>query len=154
VTCIVYRDGVLAADTRVLDCWTSAGNSIKIAKRGPLLAGATGESSITRVFLDWFRSEAFLEWLKIGGGPYCDMMIPGRDKETTGFVVLPDDSLLRFENGNPPYRVRSPFYAFGSGSWVALGALDRGATAVEAVEVAGRWDIGTGPVGMVLRRNS
>lgn len=156
MTCLVYRDGVLAADARVLDLWTPCGDVPKIGRRvgknGVLLFGAAGESSYVQIFNDWVRSWKFDEWLANGGSdPYCDMGRPEKpEKETNGFIVLPDGSCLRFESGAPPYRINGPFYAFGSGTWVALGALAMGATAPEAVEAAHQYDIGTGALASVL----
>ncbi|AXQ68353.1 peptidase HslV family [Caulobacter phage CcrBL10] len=156
MTCIVYRDGALAADARVLDLWTPCGDVPKIGKRtgpgGTLLFGAAGESSYVQIFLDWVKSEQFDEWLADGGkGAYCDMGRPEKpDKETNGYVILPDGTCLRFESGAPAYVMRAPFYAFGSGTWSALGALHMGATAAQAVEIAAKCDIGTGPLASVL----
>lgn len=156
MTCLVYRDGAMAADSRVLDLWTPCGDVPKIGKRkgpgGTLLFGAAGESSYVQIFNDWVRSKAFDTWLAEGGkGAYCDMGRPERpDKETNGYVIMPDGTCLRFESGAPVYAMRAPFYAWGSGTWAALGALHMGATAAQAVEAAGKCDIGTGPLAAIL----
>jgi len=47
--------------------------------------------------------------------------------------------------------VRAPFYALGSGYQVAMGAMEFGATAEEAVRAAIKWDTGSGGDVTVLR---
>lgn len=154
MTCLAYKDGVLAADSQTLDVWTPAGSCPKIAKRGRLLAGGAGEAAYVKVFLDWFKSEEFDEWLASNGKlDYPQLGRPEKDRETNGFIILPDDSCLRFESGAPPYRLTGPFFAWGSGNWVAVGAMAAGASADEAIRIAHQWDAGTGPLSTVLRRD-
>ncbi len=151
MTCITFRDGVAAADGRVLDLWTPAGSSPKIARRGRLIFGAVGESAYVRVFNDWVRSEAFNSWLD-GSSERPDLVRADKsDRETNGVLFLPDNSCIRFECNSPPYRVRAPYFAFGTGAPTALGAMFAGADAATAVRAASLWDIGTGPLETVLR---
>lgn len=155
MTCLVFRDGVLAADVRSLDIWTPAGDCPKIGKRGKLLYGAAGETAFVQVFIDWVSGPDFITWLESDGkDPYPMLAKPEKDRDTNGFVILPDNSILRFESGCPPYRMTAPFFAFGTGNWIALGAMEAGADAVKALQAAQKWDVGTGDVFMVLTRDS
>lgn len=55
-------------------------------------------------------------------------------------VILSEDGLWTFTAGPYPVKVEDPFFAVGSGSEYALGALAMGATAEQAVEIASRFD--------------
>lgn len=152
MTCVCYRDGEAAADRWMIDAWTRTGQAPKIAKRGPLLAGVTGETAFGRVFLDWFRGPEFEGWLDSDGSRYPNLVNAAKpDKETHGYIFLPDHSVIRFEQGQPPFRTVQPFFAVGSGAWVAVGAMEMGASAAQAVAAAHKWDIGTSGSYDVLR---
>ncbi|UTU08031.1 putative NTN hydrolase domain protein [Caulobacter phage C1] len=155
MTCIVYRDGVLACDSWVLDIWTKIGQFPKIAKRetrdGAILFAASGNSGHCKTFLDWGRGDGFADWVS---GQYEPPSLGEGDNTATGMVFMPDGSCVRFDAGLPPYALQGPFFAIGSGSWVALGALEAGATAEQAVEAAIKWDVGTnGPVRSLRHRD-
>ncbi|AXQ69376.1 peptidase HslV family [Caulobacter phage CcrBL9] len=152
MTCIVYRDGVLVADSWVLDVWTKIGRFPKIAKRegahGTILLAASGDSGYSKNFLDWGRGPGLLDWIKKGDEVHEGIPNLGEgDRTANGMLIMPDGSCIRFDPGSLPYVIKAPFYAMGSGCWVALGALEAGATAEEAVLAAEKWDVGTnGPL--------
>lgn len=80
---------------------------------------------------------AIVEWLKDGAD---DDRYP---KEKDGTVIIVDSrgriSALESES-KTVCRIRDKFVAIGSGSAIALGAMAAGATAYEAVKIAGRFD--------------
>ena len=55
-----------------------------------------------------------------------------------------DGMIERWENGHGPLLLQEEFAATGSGKDIAFGAMHMGATAVEAVEAAIRWDASCG----------
>lgn len=146
MTCIVYRDGKLVSDGWVLDVWTKVGLFPKIAKRegpnGAILLAATGDSGFSKNFLDWGRGPLLEKWIETKGEENLPGLGEG-DRTANGMLILPDGSAIRFDPGSLPYRIQAPFYAMGSGYWVALGALEQGATAMEAAMAAEKWDVGT-----------
>lgn len=131
MTTIAYRDGVLAADTLVStnSGWRD-GSMSKVVRRGRLLAAACGNTGCMQVFLDWVRAG-------------CRAEPPRMDENTEGAIFMPDGLIIVFEQpGATP--IRTPFYAMGSGARFAIGAMEAGAGAVEAVAIACRRDTASG----------
>jgi hypothetical protein len=61
------------------------------------------------------------------------------------FVVLTSDhKIFTFANPSQWFAVDQPFYAIGSGATFALGAMGSGATALDAVKAASKFDPMTG----------
>jgi ATP-dependent protease HslVU (ClpYQ) peptidase subunit len=110
------------------------GYGVKIAKRGPVLAGASGNYVFALKFLDWFRDGLPL---------LAPRMAKDANNYATGVLFLPDDRILSF-NDDGWTAVGTRFYAIGSGCEYAYGAMAMGATAEEAVRAAMRFDIYTG----------
>jgi ATP-dependent protease HslVU (ClpYQ) peptidase subunit len=134
LTTIVYRDGIMAADGRVtLGQLVVTDNCQKIKKLsdGALFA-LTGDDAL------W---ENLIEWLEA-----CEPdTAPPQGKDFTAILVDTSGNLTVYE-GNTDRFV--PWYgeyaAFGSGSDVAYGALEMGATAEQAVAAAIRRNTNTG----------
>lgn len=53
-----------------------------------------------------------------------------------GIIVHPDGDTVIVDPTGYPMEIAAPYFTFGSGGPVALGALIQGATAVEAVRIA------------------
>jgi 20S proteasome alpha/beta subunit len=124
VTTIVYRDGVIAADTRVSfgnDGWIKPE---RIGKITPLPDGsffaAAGNQGVWGKLLRWFL-EPQGERPDV---PDCDVLVVRRD----GTVEYFCDAGFRL--------IKGPFVAIGSGAPPALGALHAGADAETAVRIA------------------
>src|ERR1700723_102109 len=131
MTTIVYRDGVLAADTRgEHGGWISPTRFSKITRLddGRLVA-------ISGNYNYWTK---FLTWLL---DPIKDQ--PDLKEEATAIVITPNGEVRRYEQTSY-HVVDAPFVALGSGAPPALGALHAGATALEAVRIAGLVDPYTG----------
>jgi ATP-dependent protease HslVU (ClpYQ) peptidase subunit len=128
MTTIVYRDGVMAADTRAFSGDKHPiGQKIKIRRLedGTLLGASSTKPGAGEAVLDWYAA----------GKP--------------DNIVLPDD--FTFIAAHPDGRVfysceggerlisgplSAPFFTIGSGEQYAHGACLMGATAVEAVRAA------------------
>lgn len=151
MTCIVFRDGVIASDSKVIGRhWNAIGGFAKVGKRmydGQVyLYGATGETSYAAKFDRWMQSPAFDEYMKTGEG-HPNLEPAARDEQCTGLIFTPDGACMRVEGNYPIYTVTAPYFAFGTGDSAALGALYMGATAQQAVEAACEHDIlSNGPV--------
>jgi len=133
MTTIAYRDGVLAADGRVTDgqlILTDECKKIRRLSDGSLFA-LTGDDT---------HEERIVEWLED-----ADISPPPQGKDFTAILVDTDGN-LSFYNGMSDRFV--PWYegfaAFGSGSDIAYGALEMGATAEEAVIAASHRNTLTG----------
>lgn len=138
MTTVAYRDGVLAADTLFTANGMRDHYSAKAWRIGRVLAAATGNSARIARFRAWAAGG-----LK-GPSPYEDASDGGN-----GLVVAPGQPLLLAGSaGLTP--IHAEFYAIGSGEDFALGAMEMGATAHEAVVVAARRDTATGGAIIVL----
>lgn len=139
MTTIAYRDGVLAADTLVTANNMRSGFLTKIARQGRLLVGFCGRSA---------NYEAFRNWLAAG--------MNGSFKSEDGnvFVIPPEGPAIIWGDGDTPWRETAPFWALGSGEAPALGAMQAGASAEEAVKAAIALDVWSGGEITVLRREA
>ena len=144
MTTIAYREGQLAADTQLTNGGLVEGFRRKIGRRGRVLFAAAGLSSLCLNFEAWVRSGCDGAPPSMGGreGPNAVGLIFTDDGRCVKFC--PDEGALSFT---------APFYAYGSGGVVALGALEHGASAEEAVASAMRWDTCTGGEITVLRHD-
>jgi len=132
VTCIAYREGTLAGDT----LWGGQGlksYDVKVAKKKGFLIGMCGNDcpSLDDI-LDWYfeddkkRKDEFKK---------VDFAI---------IVVDPDGAIWEWDHRGLAHKVKHEFYAIGSGAHVALGAMEMGADAKQAVKAAIKWADGCG----------
>ena len=139
MTCIAYRDGVLAGDTEWGD-----GNikhqDIKVVKRNGHLIGICGnDTPPLDDVIEWFFST------------------PEKKKEEfkkVDFAILvidPSGAIWLLDNRGHSFKTKEKFWAIGSGQEVAMGAMEAGATAKQAVKAAIKWAQGCG--GRVVSRS-
>jgi len=140
MTTIAYRNGIIAADSRVTTSDESAGDyagkCVKLLRVGDNIVALQGDSSPGMAWLHWF-----------GEGMKDDTL---RDQIRTSeadftAVVLNKRGLWTWDSWLIPERVTARFYAVGSGTKAALGALHMGASAVQAVRVACKIDPWSAP---------
>lgn len=135
MTCIAYRDGVMAADTE-MSIGDIKSRCDKIAKKKGHLIGMCGTACPPlATFLEAFtKRDEEARKLMNGYSFSCLVVTP------KGELQVWDEKLV-FE----PLKV--PFYALGCGGAVALGAMEMGASARRAVGVAIKWSVSvSGPV--------
>lgn len=132
MTTIVYRDGVLAADSLATMGDTKIhGRYMKIRRIGTHLVGTAGSVA---------DSENFINWLK--HGEEGDLPPKGN---YSALIVDPRGRVREIENGSVlPVPRGAKFFAIGSGAPYAMGALYAGASAAEAVKIAAKIDTNTG----------
>ena len=143
MTTVVFRDGVLAADSLLVQgsikCPESM-NKLVMGRTHPVIYAMAGKIAILAAAVRIIEAMPVAPW---DGGEFrtrpaldcnCELVAFHRD----GRVVSFETDGLWFE----PAEV--PFMALGSGSKAALGALHMGADAVRAVEVACLLDAYTG----------
>lgn len=144
MTTIAYRDGVIAADSRVT-VHTEAGGTRKHLctklyrkkvtegrKTFDVVIGTAGESFSALVFVDWYGT----------GKPMPDSL-----RELGGdftCLILRPDGLYEADVYCRPEKIIEDFYAIGSGSKEAMTAMRCGKSAVEAVRLAAMSDPYTG----------
>lgn len=88
------------------------------------------------------HSRKFVDWLTRGTEfkPHYD-----KDDHTFEALVMDGGFILYYDNELVPLIVDEPFYAIGSGSAYAIGAMDAGASPQRAVELAILRDECSGP---------
>ena len=129
MTCIAYRDGTLAADSlaTAIHGYTT-GHIRKIFElREGVLAGICGYAPHAFELLRWYEKG------RPGAQPAA------ADPEHTGTLVVfrhEGANPLIFEGGYGQEEGFAPYWAYGSGAEIALGAMYREATAEQAVEAA------------------
>jgi 20S proteasome alpha/beta subunit len=138
MTTIVYRGGVMAADSRAYAGYNAAlGSKTKIRRLpdGTLIGCSSVQPGL---------GEAVIEWYAKGARPAA---APAKgDAKFTLLVVKPDGSAFYASDGfylSGP--LVAPFFAIGSGEHAAQGALHAGCSAKQAVEIACKIDVWSAP---------
>lgn len=139
MTTITYRDGIMAGDRRISDTGRGLieGGTTKIFRREDdgALIGVAGSLGVAQRFARWFLAGEQGE------------MPPLRDKDANAtaeaIVVRPNGKVENIYELGTIY-IESDYHAIGSGSIAALAAMDMGADARRAVEVACGRDAGSG----------
>ncbi|MTH61180.1 hypothetical protein [Paracoccus litorisediminis] len=130
MTTIVYRDGVLASDTRAYSGHaTPIGTKRKIHRRrdGAMFGVSTAAPGLSEQVARWYLDDKNMDLLpQLGPEDGFDMLEIDKD----GQVFIYHDSI------HPTGPLTAPYFTVGSGANYAIGALEMGASAVEAVRVA------------------
>ena len=123
MTTIVYRKGVIAADTRIMSGdWLSPYRGRKILQLADGgLIGLSGDPT---------RLDEFKRYVEGPGYEPLDLA-----DEATGIWITPYGDVSIY-SGKSSRRVLGPFAVIGSGTPAALAALHMGADARRAVEIA------------------
>lgn len=126
MTAIVYRDGVLAADTAMWIGNQIIGHMHKIRRlRDGSLVAVSGEGAIIEWFAEWYE----------GGADRATL--PGYPDESWGALVISTNgSVAHIDYKGMPCRVNAPFHVLGAARGFLLGALHDGASAEKAVRLA------------------
>jgi ATP-dependent protease HslVU (ClpYQ) peptidase subunit len=130
MTVIAYRDGVIAADSRVTVEGKESGirffdSSIKLFRKDGCIIATAGASAPGIVFVRWY-----------GTRPKKPPEAITDAKVDWTCLVLDKTGLWEWDSSLEPEQVLEPFYAIGTGCKAALGAMYMHATAVEAVQIA------------------
>jgi len=132
MTTIAYRDGLLCADTMAIH---SNGLKMYVATKvfkvpDGWVSGCGNPRDIAK-FVEMYK-EGVLEADTFNGEDWEIIKV-----NTKGKFELWNHELV-------PLSIKGRFYATGSGSSYAMGAMEQGATAYEAVQVSCKYDDGTG----------
>jgi len=143
MTTIAWRDQTLAADR-----WANSGDVLRLTTKLRRLKDA--QNKIWAV-VAWVGTEAqgltLADWYHNGADPK-DWPAFQQGEEWTRLIVMEQRrlgagvSIFEFEKLPCALEVsqNNPHWAWGSGREFALGAMDQGASAVEAVEIASAFD--------------
>ena len=135
MTTVVFRSGILAGDTLVSP---DKGLTSKLG-RNPQgdIAGVAGTLSICQKWLRAFvRGDEEMPSLRSVTGDKND--------DATALVIRKNTKAVEFWEVDGLVEFDAPFYVIGSGWKWAMGALEAGASAKRAVEIAAKYDSNTG----------
>lgn len=139
MTVWAYRDGVLASDSLVLVDRMICGQMRKVIKSGSgWLAAGAGNATDMNQFLRWVED-----------GKEEDSAVKLENLE--GFLVSPKGETFIVEADLHPMKIEAEFHAGGSGAAFAIGAMARGASAIEAVKIAMEYNSSCGGDIQVVR---
>lgn len=128
MTVIAYKDGTIASDSLVTDdnyVRSFYMKKITKSKKG-CIGGAVGNASFVTKFLEWIKKDT----TKV----HCPLFEFKNDMDE-GIIILPNKEILYF-NSISPIKINNAFIALGSAYQLAIGAMDYGANAAQAVSVA------------------
>jgi hypothetical protein len=136
MTVIAYRDGVMAADSR-MTVETEAGG-IRMARCEKMYCYLDGLDRyvVIGVAGEGFPALRFVEWYKNGplDEPPVELFTNGDANFSA--IVLTHEGLFEYDKWCIGEKILDDYYAIGCGAKAALGAMHRGATAEEAVVAA------------------
>lgn len=138
MTTIVYRDGVMAADTRATVNSEAGGSRVFRCDKLYRVTCLDGTEAIVGLAGGSFDGLAFLDWLVSDDKAPPQRLLDG-DADFSA-LMLNRHGLFEYDKWCRPERIRGRFYAIGSGAKAALGALHMGANARQAVAVACKID--------------
>jgi 20S proteasome alpha/beta subunit len=140
MTTVVYRDGVLASDSRVMNAgWVNTAAVPKVWREE--------DGSLFAVTGDYAMAVKVMKSIIAGGDG------DGLGESARVIRVASNGEVTVFEEGGSFPVSGADFYAWGSGFPVALGALHMGASAEEAVRIAALVDPNTGGAVVSVRHD-
>ena len=140
MTTIAYKDGILAADSRLTTGSTivaSHYNKVRKLDDGRIVA-AVGNVA---------KHDDYIK--QLASGEIHNNKLD--DDGTDAIIVLYEDRLEAHYNDGIIIYGLNEFYAFGSGSTAALAAMHMGLTAIESVKFASKLDVYTNDVVLAMR---
>lgn len=128
MTVIVWDGRTLAGDREASTSFIKCFRTTKVHRIRGHLVGLSGISVLNAEWREWFARGASAE----------DFPSFARDAEKCGtaLVITPDGDIHMYQQSPYPVRHEGPRHAVGSGAEAALAAMEMGADAARAVEVA------------------
>lgn len=138
MTAVAYRNRIMAADSMsVVGDEVKVAGDVKVANYRGHLLGASGDLCPTmKELLAWFFDTGGLK--------------PYPRKADFTLMVATRTSLALYTKRGDCEPINSPFFAIGSGAHLALGRMDGGGTAFQAIKTAIKWGPGIG--GKIITR--
>jgi ATP-dependent protease HslVU (ClpYQ) peptidase subunit len=134
MTTIAWDGKTLAADKR-LDLNGLVVSTTKIARHNNILIGAAGYIAST---------QALINWIIKGANENDFPKSQSDDQRWCSNIVVIDNKIFAYEMTPYPFEIHDKFYAIGSGRDYAISAMHFGKSAIEAVQFASIFNLGTG----------
>lgn len=137
MTTIVAVTGAMGSDTFVSSDTGVSYPARKVVRIKGDLIGAAGDSGDCLRFLEWAKHD-FAEKKR------PKFTCASNDENEAHILLVNAEGIFTMSTTDPyPEEILSPYWAIGSGGDAALGALAKGATLEEALEIAARFDMYT-----------
>lgn len=147
MTTIAVKDGVMVGDGRCsLGSTVIKDDMVKVFWINNHLMGGAGRARSISTFAQWLQKHTDYAIVNQEVGDLVDLIPPvlEDDDEFTALVLTPDKQVLMYD-GNIALNLGQDVSAsIGSGSVFALAAMDAGASAEEAVNIAMKRDVYSG----------
>lgn len=143
MTIIVCKDGVMCSDSQgSRGDFIDNTNTKKIHEVGGCLIGISGSLIGAMKFVDWFADKYETDVAQ-QHFPYVTITPPEDivDKDFQCLVMYPDKTVHEFTGCDEVLEIKQDYCAAGSGMFLALAALDAGASAEEATAIAIKRDV-------------
>ena len=139
MTTIALRDGVIAADSQETHGDGRIAECKNLYSISGTIIGTAGDSYTGLIFVDWFERGARME-----DAP--DLSHVQSDEDFECIVIENKDTIYTINRFFQKYPVEMAdgFYALGWGSAYAMAAMEMGADAKKAVQIAVKYDAYTG----------
>lgn len=144
MTTLVYRNGIIAADSQMTQIMSEIsddkkGEMQKLFMCDDAIIGICGEVFSAQAFVDLYKKSVRNKKLSVTDN-WAAMM-----EDEFEAIVVKENVVLIYNYLLTPIDITTKsFFAMGSGSDVAYGALYMGATAIEAVKAASERNAATG----------
>ncbi len=127
MTCVAYKDGILAGDRQGNGSFLQTVEKIFRLPDGRRFGGSGAAEQVREV----------RDWLAEGGDKPADL-------DNFNGILIDGPRVYRLECRLILVPILEPFYAIGSGACYAITAMALGQSAEQAVEIAARFDPDTG----------
>lgn len=141
MTVIAWDSKILAADRQVTfgDTKSAITKLFKVPASSPgvhdRVLAITGNAAFAMMMKRWYLE---------GADPAKFPEHPDGSEFWAQLIVATPEGVSYYEQMSEPLWIEDPFAAWGVGREVALGAMEMGATAIQAVEAACKWIDGCG----------
>ena len=140
MTTIAFKDDIIAFDSQITCGDTLAGycndKVVKIVLPNKIVyVCAAGNAS---------ACTALINWAYTNFDPEQKPRVESNSEVLQGLIIEDTGKVFCIDIGFSPYLIKAPFLTIGCGGNIALGAMAAGASALEAVKIASKWDVNTG----------
>ncbi|CAH9014232.1 putative nucleophile aminohydrolase [Vibrio phage 501E54-1] len=147
MTTIAYRDKTMCSDSQATrGDFIDNLNTKKVFEVGEgILIGISGSALDALEFVEWFKDTLEANLVQ-EQNPYVSILPPEKlvNENFHCLVAYPDDTVYEFFGCEKVRECAEPYAAVGSGMFYAMCAMDAGASAEEAINVAIKRDVFSG----------
>ena len=141
MTTIVCREGIMACDTQHTYDETKFYGVKKIEGGKNSAMGIAGASRFAHCAFEWWKLVEEYEGIDVHEWHQQRQLIAD---DIVMLVAHKEQGIFRLDSTGRATQIHNAYAALGTGAQAALGAMAMGATAVQAIDVAIKYDLYTG----------